>query len=74
MFTMSQVGKVLIMIGAGLVVFGVLVSAGTGFGRLPGDVVIQRKDYVVYVPVLSSIIVSIVLSLVYWAVTRYFGE
>lgn len=71
---MPQIGKMLIMIGAGLVIFGVLVSMGSGLGRLPGDIVVQRKDYVVYFPVLSSIIVSIVLSLVYWAVTRYFGE
>lgn len=71
---MPQVGKVLIMIGAGLVIFGILITMGSGFGRLPGDIVVERKDYVIYFPVLSSIVVSIVLSLVYWAVTRYFGE
>ncbi|HTK05356.1 MAG TPA: DUF2905 domain-containing protein [Candidatus Eisenbacteria bacterium] len=71
---MPQAGKLLIMIGAGLVIVGILVATGSGLGKLPGDIAIKNDDYVVYIPVLSSIIVSIVLSVVFWIVSRYFGD
>jgi hypothetical protein len=61
----SQLGRVLIVvglilavIGAGMVAFGKL-----GLGRLPGDIVIERKNLKVYVPIVSSIIISVVLTL-----------
>lgn len=34
-----------------------------GFGRLPGDVLVQKKNYTFYFPIVSSIVISIVLSL-----------
>jgi hypothetical protein len=34
-----------------------------GLGRLPGDVVLKRKDFTLYVPLVSSIVISLVLTL-----------
>jgi hypothetical protein len=61
----SQLGRVLVIVGVLLAVLGVvLVIAGKlGLGRLPGDIVIERKSFSLYVPVVTSIVVSIVLTL-----------
>ena len=38
-----------------------------GLGRLPGDIVIERENVTIYLPIASSILVSIVLSVIMWA-------
>ncbi|MCX5714738.1 MAG: DUF2905 domain-containing protein [Candidatus Omnitrophica bacterium] len=39
-------------------------------GRLPGDVYIQRKNFTFYFPLATSIIISIILSLLFWLWSR----
>jgi len=58
----------LIILGAGLVVAGLLVWSGalSWFGRLPGDVRWEGERARVYVPIVSMIVVSVVLSLLLW--------
>ena len=53
------------MVGLLVAVAGVLLllSGKLGLGKLPGDVVIERKNVSVYFPIVSSILVSIVLTL-----------
>lgn len=41
-----------------------------GLGRLPGDIVIERENFRLYVPLTSSLVVSVVLSLVLWLIRR----
>lgn len=53
-------GVVFIFIG---LVYPYLVNLG--FGRLPGDIVIERKNYNFYFPITTSIIISIVLSILF---------
>jgi Protein of unknown function (DUF2905) len=62
-----------------LIILGlVLVAAGLlwpwlgrlGLGRLPGDVVIERESFRLYLPITTSILVSIGLSLVLWLLNR----
>ncbi len=62
-----------------LIILGlVLVAAGLlwpwlwrlGLGRLPGDIVIRREGFSLYVPLASSLIVSAILSLVVWLLRR----
>jgi hypothetical protein len=62
---MSQLGRALIVFGVILAVLGVVLVAAAklGLGRLPGDIVIERKNLKVYFPVVTSIIVSVVLTL-----------
>jgi len=61
-------GKTLLIIGAFLVILGLLWPwiARLGLGRLPGDIVIDRGNSRFYLPITTSIIVSIVLSLILW--------
>ena len=64
--------KLLIAIGLLLVVLGLvwLVGERLGLGRLPGDIVIERGETRIYIPIATSIIVSIALSLLIWFFNR----
>jgi Protein of unknown function (DUF2905) len=59
------VGKLLVVIGVLIAVAGVLVILGLPLGRLPGDIYYRRGNTTVYVPVTTSILVSVVLTLVF---------
>ena len=67
-------GSLLIAIGLGLALVGVLVSVGGfgWFGRLPGDIRIERETMRVYIPFASMIVISIVLNLILYLVRRFF--
>jgi uncharacterized membrane protein len=66
----------LIILGILLVVVGLLWPWLTrlGFGRLPGDIVIERDNFRVYIPISTSIVISVVLSLllslILWLLNR----
>jgi hypothetical protein len=59
-------GLLIIVAGVVLIVIGVLVSAGalSWFGRLPGDIRVERANTRVHVPITSMLLVSVVLSIV----------
>jgi Protein of unknown function (DUF2905) len=65
--------KVLILIGLALVVVGLIWLAGErlGLGRLPGDIVVERESFTFYFPLMTALIVSVVLSLLLWLVSRW---
>ncbi len=64
--------KLLILVGIVLIAVGLAWLAGErlGLGRLPGDIVIERENVRIYIPLMTSLIVSVVLSLVFWLFTR----
>ena len=68
----TVMSRVLIAIGLVLVVAGLLWPwlARLGLGRLPGDIVIQREGFTFYAPIATGLIVSIVLSLIFWLISR----
>jgi len=72
---MSDLGKLLIVLGTALLVAGiVLVGLGRTnlpLGRLPGDIVYRGKNTTFYFPLASSLLVSVVLSLVLYLVGRW---
>ena len=47
-----------------------MVSVRYGLGRLPGDIVIDTGSFFFYLPITTAIIVSALLSLVFWLVRR----
>jgi Protein of unknown function (DUF2905) len=59
-------GRLLIILGIVLVVLGVLWPwiGKLGLGRLPGDIMIERENFRLYIPIVTSIIVSFVLSVI----------
>jgi uncharacterized protein HemY len=67
-----SVGKLLVTLGVILLVVGLLWPwlSKLGLGRLPGDVAIKREGFSVYFPVTTSIVVSIVLSLIFWLLRK----
>jgi len=63
---MNPIGKMLIMAGLALIVIGGLFAlAGKipWFGRLPGDICIQKRGFTFYFPIATSILISAVLTL-----------
>ena len=69
-----SVGSLLIVLGIGLAIVGLLVSAGGfgWFGRLPGDIRIERETTRIYIPLASMILISIVLNLILYLYRRFF--
>jgi hypothetical protein len=67
-------GPLLVALGVALVVVGLLVWSGAlaWFGRLPGDIRIERDSVRVYVPLVSMLLVSVALSLVLYLIRRFF--
>lgn len=69
----GDLGKLLILAGVILVVLGgVLLLAGRlpWIGRLPGDIVVRREGFTFYFPLTTSILISVVLSLLFWLFRR----
>jgi hypothetical protein len=66
-------GLVLILIGAGVALIGVLLWSGalSWFGRLPGDIRIERESFRVYLPLTSMLIASAVLSLFLYIIKKF---
>jgi hypothetical protein len=64
---MPEFGKILVIVGIVIVVLGVLLSLGLGnwMGKLPGDIRIDRGNSAFYFPIVTCIVISIVLSLVF---------
>ena len=69
----ASAGPAIVGAGVALVIVGLLVWSGAlaWFGRLPGDIRIERDSVRVYFPVVSMLIVSAVLSLVLYLVRRW---
>ena len=67
-------GRAFIAIGMVLVALGLLLTFGEKlpirFGRLPGDIVIRGKNTTFYFPLVTSLLLSVLLSLVMWLLGR----
>jgi hypothetical protein len=66
------VSRTLIIFGLVLVAAGLLwpVLSKLGLGRLPGDIVIERENVTFYLPLATSLLISVVLSLILWLLGR----
>jgi hypothetical protein len=66
-------GKILIFLGLGIVVLGLLLTfAGRipFLGRLPGDIVYRKGNFTFYFPLATSILLSSILTLLFWLFRR----
>uniref|UniRef100_A0A7C4AIU5 DUF2905 domain-containing protein n=1 Tax=Thermodesulfovibrio aggregans TaxID=86166 RepID=A0A7C4AIU5_9BACT len=70
---MNEIGKFLIIFGFIIIILGLLLTfAGKipFIGRLPGDIVIEKRNFVLYFPLGTSILLSIILSLIFYLLSR----
>jgi Protein of unknown function (DUF2905) len=67
-------GPMLVALGVGLILIGLLFWSGSmsWFGRLPGDIRIERETVRIYVPIVSMLLVSAVISLGLYLARRFF--
>ncbi len=73
---MSGIGKILVIAGLILVVAGAVIwLAGdklSWFGRLPGDIRVEKENFKFYFPITSMILLSVVLSALWWLIRKLF--
>jgi hypothetical protein len=64
--------RTLILAGAILLIAGLAwpFLSRLGLGRLPGDIVIERQNFRFYFPIVTSLVVSIALTLLFWLFRR----
>jgi Protein of unknown function (DUF2905) len=69
----SSGGPIIVMAGVAIVLVGLLVWSGglSWFGRLPGDIRIERESVHVYIPLVSMLLISAALSLIFYLIGRF---
>lgn len=71
---MNSFPKILILIGIAFIIIGVVwffVGRFLPLGRLPGDIFIKRENITVYMPIMTCLIISVVLSLIFFLFGRF---
>ena len=70
---MQHIGKLLIVLGVTIAAVGLLLSLSgkiPWLGRLPGDIFIQKKNFTFYFPLATGIMISILLTFLFWLFGR----
>lgn len=63
-------GKLLVLVGVAIAGVGALVMLGLPIGRLPGDIVVRRGSFTFYFPIVTSILLSLLLTIVLMLLRR----
>jgi hypothetical protein len=75
LFEMTDLGKLLLVLGGIIILIGAgLLLAGRfnlPLGHLPGDIVYRGKNSVFYFPLTTCIVISVLLSLLFWLFGRH---
>ncbi len=69
----QYIGKFLIIFGIIIVAVGVLLLISgkiPWIGRLPGDIMIHKKNFTFYFPLATSILISVALTFLFWLISR----
>jgi hypothetical protein len=64
----GPLGKMLILLGVFIILVGLFLLFGEKIpwvGRLPGDIIIRKKNFTFYFPIVTSILISIILTLLF---------
>jgi hypothetical protein len=73
----NWIGKSLIIIGAIIMLAGIIIFFKDSipflkyFGRFPGDINIERKNFSFHFPIITSLIISIILSLLFLIISKF---
>jgi hypothetical protein len=67
-----EMARFLIILGLAILLMGLLwpYLSRLGLGRLPGDIVIERGNMTLYIPIVTSLVLSVLISLVFWFLNR----
>ncbi len=71
---MGDIGRILIILGAVLIVAGLAVLGIQKLpflGKLPGDILVKRERFTFYFPLATSIIISILISLILYLINKF---
>lgn len=73
---LQQLGKLVLLIAATLALVGLLLMIGgrLGLGSVPGDIKLRGEGWSCFVPIGTSILLSLLLTLALWAFGRFFGR
>jgi hypothetical protein len=72
---MQSIGKYFIIFGAIILIVGILFTffPKLGFlGKLPGDIQFKRENFTFYFPIVTSILISVIITLVLWVINFLF--
>jgi heme/copper-type cytochrome/quinol oxidase subunit 2 len=73
---MSEIGKSLIFLGVVVIIVGIVLLFSDrlpfNLGKLPGDISIKKENFSFYFPITTSVIISILLSVVFYLFGRFF--
>jgi hypothetical protein len=70
----SSIGKLLIIGGVIFIVVGIVLTQHDKIpfiGKLPGDILVKRKNFTFYFPVVTSILISLLLTLILYVINRF---
>ena len=74
---MQNTGKIIVIIGIIIIIAGLIIwlfgDKLNWLGNLPGDIKIKCDNFSFYMPLASTIIISVVLSLIIWLVRKLLG-
>jgi len=71
--SLSSPGPLIVLLGVIIVLIGLAVWSGAlgWFGRLPGDIRIERESVRIYIPLVSMLLISVALSLLMYLLNRF---
>ena len=73
---MAEIGKSIIFFGIIIVIIGIILLFSDrlpfNLGRLPGDIAVKKENFSFYFPITTSILISIVLSLIFYLFSKFF--
>jgi hypothetical protein len=71
-----EIGKLLLIFGGILILLGLFFTFGGKIpflGKLPGDIIIQRKNFHFYFPLTTCILISLILTIIFWIIKALRG-
>jgi len=70
----KELGKIIVFSGFILIIFGIILIIGDKLnlflGKLPGDIVIKGKNFSFYFPIVSCLLISLILTLLFYLLRR----
>lgn len=70
---MGNTQKILIIAGIVLIIVGILFPwiSKFPFGKLPGDIIIDKPNFKMYIPITTMLLLSALISLIFWLIKKF---